>query len=233
MTENKKTLIKILVSITVLGLLFLSIDIKTSIKTFSNINHYILFVSVFLYAAGQILCAKKWEILSQMLGFATSFFNYVKYYFKGMFFNTFLPTNIGGDVMKIRYIYIEQKEKSVEQAFVSVLSDRLTGLFVLILMCAIGAFIMYSEIYIKISMLALLIFIFVSIFIIKIYIKDHSEIKNKFLLKICNYVKQLTDKKIFQVLILSLFFHIFMIIIHILIGKSMNLNISPVYYMLL
>lgn len=80
----------------------------------------------------QIISTFRWQILCNALGFKLSWREYFFLYFVGMFFNLFLPTAIGGDVVKA--IYLSKENQGKLKAVYSILADRglgLGGMFIL------------------------------------------------------------------------------------------------------
>ena len=74
---------------------------------------------------GLIVRTYRWSILIKALGTPVSFGRLLYLYLAGTFFNQFLPTGIGGDVVKIIEL---SGERGGAQAFSTVLADRLTGI---------------------------------------------------------------------------------------------------------
>lgn len=235
MGKRAKTYLKLFVSIVIVCLLFFTIDIDTCLKTLSLISVRVFLLLVLIYIIGQVISALKWKIIANKLGFDKSFFSFIEYYFKGMFYNLFLPTNVGGDVMKIIYLRDSNNlSQSIERAFVSIVTDRLSGVFVLICLAFCGMFFLEDLNYV---LKYLIIFGFLAslicistVFFVK---KFGCELKNVFLKKIEDYCSIFFDKSILTVLLLSLCFHILVIFIHVLIGKDLHLEINPFYYLIL
>jgi len=70
--------------------------------------------------------AYRWQLLFRALGERVSFWRLTELYLIGMFFNHFLPTGIGGDVVKI--YEISRRESHTSTAISTTLADRLTGI---------------------------------------------------------------------------------------------------------
>jgi uncharacterized membrane protein YbhN (UPF0104 family) len=88
-----------------------------------------------LYLFTQAASALRWQLFARPLEFRRPFGDYLRFYFIGMFFNLFLPTSVGGDV--VRAFYLDGKSGHRLTAFLSVMADRLSGLGVLVgLACA-------------------------------------------------------------------------------------------------
>jgi uncharacterized membrane protein YbhN (UPF0104 family) len=92
--------------------------------------------AVALYVMLQVTSGLRWQILSRPFGFEVSVWQCVRFYFVGMFFNLFLPTSVGGDV--VRGWYLDGGSGRKAKALLTVLVDRLSGLIVLLLLAWVG-----------------------------------------------------------------------------------------------
>ena len=232
MKKRIKFLVKFLFGIIILVYLFTKTSVQEFIHLLANANYKYYFWGVILYIIGQIISAKKWMILSQRLKFNYSFQRYLNLYFLGMFYNMFLPTNIGGDVIKVAKMRDEQPE-NIKRGVISVLSDRITGVLVLFVFVSAG-FMYYKDIQI---INAIGIFIICSTILgilgFTCVMKNENIIPEKYK-NIHNLISLICEKKcVMKIIILSLIFHILLIIIHAFIAKMYNLNIPIMYYLLL
>jgi len=88
----------------------------------------------------------RWGMLLTARGVKLSALSYFLYYMVGMFFNNFLPSTVGGDVVKAYYLSRATGKTAV--AFVSVLLDRLMGIgglcLVAIASCLLGGRLLWS-----------------------------------------------------------------------------------------
>jgi uncharacterized membrane protein YbhN (UPF0104 family) len=89
-----------------------------------------------LFVAGTALRAYRWQALLQGLELQSPIGRLIKLYFIGTFFNTFLPSGFGGDV--VRAIELAQDSRRTHEAAGTVLVDRLTGLLVLLAMALLA-----------------------------------------------------------------------------------------------
>jgi uncharacterized membrane protein YbhN (UPF0104 family) len=100
--------------------------------------HFTLWwAAVALYLAIQAVSALRWQLISEPLGFERTLIDYARMYFVGMFFNLFLPTSVGGDVMRAWQLRAGDNRKL--PALLSVFVDRASGLFVLLCLGLAGA----------------------------------------------------------------------------------------------
>ena len=120
-----KLLVRIVLSVGILGYLFSKISLVSFWASFLNARHNYIILAFMLYIVGQTLCAYKWELLARTLGFRRRFKRFLAYYFIGMFFNLFFLGSIGGDVAKA-YL-LAGKEDSRMRAGYSILADRFSG----------------------------------------------------------------------------------------------------------
>jgi uncharacterized membrane protein YbhN (UPF0104 family) len=88
-------------------------------------------LAIVLAVLGIIIRAYRWQILLKAVGARVSFRRAVYLYFVGSFFNTFLPTGFGGDVVRVLEI---GEGATSEQAAGTVVVDRLTGFLALFLL---------------------------------------------------------------------------------------------------
>lgn len=232
---KKQIILKIFVSIILLYVLFYYVvDIDKSIKVLSKIDTKIFIYCIFIYTAGQIISAIKWSKISNLLGFKINLLKYIQYYFKGMFFNTFLPTGIGGDIIKISYLCKDYQQKSgLERAAISVFIDRLSGVFVLISIAFLGTFITSANILTKECIYAGAIITLLIIAVIAFISINNIDFGKTFLKKIIYYNKLLLNKSLISIFGLSIIFHALVIIIHILLGHALNLDINITYFLIL
>ncbi len=117
--------IRALVSALLLIWLFSRIDARKVLHSFSLIPFEAWALAFFLYILSQVLSSIRWYVIVTTLGFRKSFFTILKYYFVGMYFNLFLPTAIGGDVLKVFFL-ARGKESKLKAGF-SIFSDRIFG----------------------------------------------------------------------------------------------------------
>ena len=84
----------------------------------------------------QAASALRWQLLAGPLGFGQSFKQFAGYYYIGMYFNLFLPTSVGGDV--VRAWYLDGGSGRRLAAFLSAFVDRLSGLLALLAMACVA-----------------------------------------------------------------------------------------------
>ncbi len=85
--------------------------------------------AVFGYAFAQLVSSVRWRLLAGPLGFRGTAGRFALLTFVGTFFNLLLPTSVGGDLARAWYLDAGSGRRGA--AFLTVLADRLSGLFVL------------------------------------------------------------------------------------------------------
>ncbi|MEI6437454.1 MAG: lysylphosphatidylglycerol synthase transmembrane domain-containing protein [Candidatus Omnitrophota bacterium] len=73
----------------------------------------------------QLICLVRWALLMKALNLKASWSTTFRYFFIGLFCNLFLPTSIGGDVVKA--IGMSRSVGNKAKVFASVVLDRLSG----------------------------------------------------------------------------------------------------------
>ncbi len=129
----KKILLRTLISAAFLALLFYIMreDIPLILKTLSNINRTLLVVSVFIFIGTILVMAKRLQLIFNVKSIPIRYSQAINLTFVGYFFNNFLPTSVGGDIVKA--LCAARLTKSGVKSVTAVLMDRIFGLFTFIL----------------------------------------------------------------------------------------------------
>ncbi len=133
-----KVLLKAAISAALLAWFLMRTDREQLVSAFAAIPIWLWPMLFGMYVVSQFISTTRWYMLAGVLGFSESWLTYLNYYFSGMFFNLFLPTSIGGDVMKVFFISRGQGARAKMLASYSVLADRLLGLCSLLIMGAVA-----------------------------------------------------------------------------------------------
>ncbi len=116
--------------------LFSRIDFKHTWEAVkgSDIN-YMMTAGVIFFAINFIILWR-WRILMKALGLKTKRFSAMRWFFTGIFCNLFLPSSIGGDVVKGLGLAKEVGHKP--KVFASIVLDRLVGFAGIVLVASIA-----------------------------------------------------------------------------------------------
>jgi uncharacterized protein (TIRG00374 family) len=128
---------RLALSALLLVFLFSKIDTKETFELLKTADMGILAVAFAVFFIVHIVMLSRWLLFIRALELKAHAWNVIRYFFIGLFGNLFLPSSIGGDVIKIFGLcqHSDQKPKVVA----SVLLDRLSG-FVSITVIAVCSF---------------------------------------------------------------------------------------------
>lgn len=116
--------LKVAVSLAILYALFRNIDTGALWKTAASVDRVSVAFTALLFIATQSVSTLRWSIILRK-DMEVSYPRLLSIYFIGMFFNNFLPTMVGGDLVKGYYLYRESRRGDVSLA--SIFMDRYSG----------------------------------------------------------------------------------------------------------
>ncbi len=128
---------KIVVSGVLLAVLFSRVDVATLWSHARGASPAWLAASLAVYLLMVVVSAWRWGVLLEAAGVLLPAFRLVTSFLVATFFNNFLPSNIGGDVIRIADTARPAGSKTV--AALIVLADRGIGLLGLVVVAALGA----------------------------------------------------------------------------------------------
>lgn len=102
----------------------------------TSLKLFVLGIAVFLLAV--LIASLRVKLLIQAQELNVSFPEAAGLTFIGYFFNNFLPTSIGGDVVKA--YYVGKKTGARSASYAAIFMDRFLGLFTMVLMAALALF---------------------------------------------------------------------------------------------
>ncbi len=123
------------------GLIIFILATKASLggiwKALESVNPWWLLPAVSLHIPGNIISVVRWRILARVQGDHHRFGYLLQSYLVGQFFNNFLPTRFGGDVVRIWDG--SRQSKSLVKSSAIVVVDRITGLIALFLFALLAS----------------------------------------------------------------------------------------------
>jgi glycosyltransferase 2 family protein len=131
------TVVKLAVSIALLAVLFSRIDVNRLWHSARQASVPWLFAALGLYLVTITASTWRWKLLLNAQNVDLNGRYLLGSYLVATFFNNFLPSNIGGDVIRIRDSAKAAGSKTL--ATTIVLTDRVIGLIGLVLISALGA----------------------------------------------------------------------------------------------
>lgn len=134
---------RIVVSLLLLSWALMKLRAENIAYLLESINVGWSIFTLALLTAGIFWSARKWHLLLRCHGeVAPGYFALVRWYFMGSLANFFLPSGVGGDVLRIGLL--AKSYGPLPQAASSVLMERLTGLAALIGIAAVAVWIIPS-----------------------------------------------------------------------------------------
>lgn len=238
---------KILVSVVLLFILFRRIDFENVLSYIKQINVVNYCAAFIIIVIGVFLSTLKWRFLLQNIKIHASFWILLKWYYIGTFFNMFMPSTVGGDVVRVT-LYGKDNKRMTETAL-SVFVERLTGVFALFAIAIVSfslniklfiatpiVYVMAGIIFVEICLLVFFIKPKIAKIFFRIGITLSSRFRIQRLIKLLkNLYKALIkihDGKshVVAVFILSFVFQFISIFANALVSESLSLGIPIAYF---
>ena len=108
------------------------------LKAFASTKVPVFLLGLLIFAAAASVASIRLRLLIEAQGITVTLKEALSLTFIGYFFNNFLPTSIGGDVVKA--YYLSKKTDKKAGAYASVFVDRVIGLFTMIFMAFLALF---------------------------------------------------------------------------------------------
>ena len=134
------TVLKLFISLALLYFLFSKINISALWDRIRLINPSIVVLGASIFIGVQCVSTYRWWVILEK-DIDISYRNLLSVYFIGMFFNNFLPTVVGGDVVKGYYLYKVSGKGGASLA--SIFMDRYSGFTALIFIVLAALFLGY------------------------------------------------------------------------------------------
>lgn len=237
-------LLKFIFSFSIIAYLLIKIvPINDFLKVLKGANILWLLLSFSLHSLGLLISAYRWQILIQAQGDRVPLGFLAKSYLVGTFFNNFLPTRFGGDIVRIwdgsRY------SRSVLKSSAIVLVERFTGIIVLLLFAFVAS-LSRLEMAKKIPIIwvSLLVGLLGLLFVLSFFMPFAKRILGKipdkgYLKKIKAKVFEFRDvvlvykekkREFLKALFWAFLLQVNVILHYFLVGKALHLNISFIDY---
>ena len=237
---------KILFSGCLIAYLLNRIGIQTIIHQIGSMKIGWLVGALILFSMSHSLGSYQWCMLLRADGIQISWRRTLSFYFVGLFFNNFLVSNLGGDVF--RMMDVRRYSRSASAAVSTVFLDRLAGLFVLTGMAFLTMpwMLLQSQIrtYLRIPLAFLTVgWVFVLLLLFnKRFVRPLAWLLKRFApgaittkvrevyIKIHNVSRK--KRLLIRVIGISCLVQSARILMHYLIGRSLGITISPLYFFL-
>lgn len=239
---NWKFLLKLSISALLLFFILRAVDFGKLAIMFVDLNLIYLILAIITVYMGIFISSLKWKLLLSEQNLKVSFKKTFNAYYSGMFFNSFLPSTVGGDFVKAKLV--TKKNKYLAKSLMSTLFERYLGVIALTFLALIGVFKGITKGYPSgIIFMALISFLCVLVITAIFFSRNILHLKNssfkgtfgKFVFK---YYKSLNTYRKFSIvtlkaLTLSFVFQILCILYVFFIVLSLNISIPLAYVFLI
>jgi hypothetical protein len=239
--------VKAIVSIALIWYLLSKTEFAAIYASLVSANLFWLLLALITLYIGKILTTYRWQRLLRAQGIQIPFKNLLASVFVGQFFNSFLPTTVGGDAMRA-YDTASQSKESMKSVM-SVFSDRLIGVFALALLAVIALIVgLISGEDVSFLAIPVLLVFAVCFFGIWLIFDDRLVLKVVAILekikmgKIAGKMRKayssltlLKDKKRVLIIafLISLALQINVVLFYYFIGVSLDIDVSILYYFMI
>jgi len=193
--ENLISITKLFISLVLAYYIYVSIPWGDVSKVILSASLGLLTLCIFLQILSFIFLAARWSVIVRSSNLSLSMYEIIKISFIGIAFNNILPSSIGGDF--VRGAYIVKKGLSLKDSILSLIADRLLGLFSVLIFIFIFLTV-YSDKHQTLSEINLFIALFITtlllmivIFKAQLFIKTIRNILFK-ILSTSNYEKSIS-----------------------------------------
>jgi uncharacterized protein (TIRG00374 family) len=240
MRDKLFNLAKIGVSLGLLLLLLWKVGWRETWETLSGSDFRYLLAAWGLYLFSMGLRAYRWQVLLFIQNLRAPLSKLISLYFIGTFFNTVLPTGIGGDVVRMYELskYSSQGTESVS----TVLVDRLCGWLVLFIMASVALIFSYRLVPPAVSAIIIVITL-ASIMAVWMALNETLWrwlqrlpllswfLKKKRVEEFYVSIQAYRTYAISRALLASLAFNILLMVMNYLIALALGIRISPWYFL--
>lgn len=129
-------LLKLIVSVGLLGWVLSQTDLRSVAEAFTQCHLGLLLAAFALHFVGFLISVVRWHVLLQALSIEAPFSHLFKSYLVGFFFNTFLPSTVGGDI--VRTLDTREQAGGGTRSLAVIFVERFTGFFAMVLLAALA-----------------------------------------------------------------------------------------------
>jgi glycosyltransferase 2 family protein len=172
-TKNKLLFFfKFIVSLSLIYYLFITIPWGAVSEVIFSASIYWLIISVLVQILSFVFLALRWRVILRNLESNISFYETIKVSFIGIAVNNVLPSSIGGDF--VRGAYVIKRGASLKNSILSLVTDRVLGLFIVLVFASIFLF-LYGDIHPSLNHINnIVIFMILALLLIIFLTKTHA-----------------------------------------------------------
>ena len=138
--------LRVLLTLGLLGLFMISLGrgeggmrggVSALIHAFRGLDTFWVVLAGSLHLAGFSLISLRWGIMLRAQGIAVSWVTLLRVYITASFFNTFMPSTVGGDAYRV--LYLRRRSGGSAMPLTVVLLERISGLVALMLIAFVAS----------------------------------------------------------------------------------------------
>ena len=237
---------RVVVSGILITYLLYKVDIKSIFSSLNSVNLFWLALAFSLIFLGNLISGYRWQLLLTTQDIHIPLKTLISSLLVGRFFNNFLPSTIGGDIVRV---YDTSKySKNTAVSMTAILIERLTGFLALLLIAAFALVFGFHTIgdtfllWVLIGFFSLILLLFLGLFnatlsrqIRRIFdFRGLSRIKGKIdkVYQALNLYKS-KRKDLLVTFLLGLALQVAAVAHYYLIGLALGLNVSMLYFFII
>jgi hypothetical protein len=223
---------RLLVSLGLMALVFYKLDLSEFVGLMRGARLLYITAAVALIIGDLVLGAYRWQRLLRALGISVPLSTLTASYFVGLFFNNFLPTSMGGDVVRIYDVARYSRQLSASAA--SVVAERALSALAQGLIALVGLALGY-EVTKRFAGEIAAIFAVLCLVLVALLLGDHwgrkiSLLRGRVMEALGSISFCLRDKSLaLWVVFVSLFFHAVIVLINYAIFLALGADVSLAY----
>ncbi|MBN1504079.1 MAG: flippase-like domain-containing protein [Candidatus Eisenbacteria bacterium] len=236
---------KLLVSVSLLLYVLHKIQPGNLVQSLAGIEPKYMLAGGLIFLTSNIMGSYLWGLLLKSQGLRIPFYRVWSFYFVGLFFNNFLPANIGGDIVRI---YDASKYcKDTSSVFVATFMDRVIGVLAISFLAVVASVYCLDHFRIFLIYLTVVLGFFGTLFVvfsildrrILAFFEKPFKLVKAFDLE--RRVEKLFDQLhsyrqklplLFTVILIAVGIQILRVYVHYLVARSLGISISPSYFFL-
>lgn len=134
-SRHKTFAIHLAITIIATGVLLFFVDWRASFSVLTQISGPIAALAFLPLVAGVAVSSVKWRLLLLAADISASFWLLVRSYLIGQFFSSFLPSTVGGDIIRFQ---LTRHLGRPSKVFASIVGERFSGLFTVLLLASLA-----------------------------------------------------------------------------------------------
>lgn len=236
---------KLAVSLSLLIYVLHRIQPGNFLQSLADIDPRFMVAAAAIFLVSNVMGSSLWGMLLKSQGLRIPFYRVWSFYFVGLFFNNFLPANIGGDIVRI---YDASKYcKDTSSVFIATLMDRVIGVLAISFLAVVASvycldhfriFLIYLTVVLGFCGTLFVVFSILDRRILALFEKPFKLVKafdlERKVEKLFDQLHSYRGKMplLFRVILIAIAIQIMRVYVHYLVARSLGISISPSYFFL-